>query len=124
MLCTSTMYYIFVSVIIIVTIANISIMATLKNKQFETLFQGAALEADGYGVYNFYNFEDEVEFFFNYDATANEFIDKCDLEISESQLIKIENKILSQYKEDLNELAREPETPYYLTTEEEIRMFY
>jgi hypothetical protein len=99
-------------------------MARLKNKQFETLFQGAALEAESRGLYNFYNFDDEVEFFFNYDATSNEFTDKCDLDLSDTQLTKIENKILSQYKEDLNELAREPETPYYLTTEEEIRMFY
>lgn len=76
-------------------------MATVKKNDFEVLYQGSVVEYEGENQYIFYNYDDE--FYFRYNVEDNQFTEKSNTNLSETQLNKIEAKILERYSEDQRE---------------------
>jgi len=72
-------------------------MKTLSNKQFKSNCNDAELEYARGGEYNFYIFG--ADFWFNYQINTHEFTEKGTTNLSESQLLFIENKII-EFDED------------------------
>jgi len=73
-------------------------MKTITNKQFKTHCNDSVLEYAGGEVYNFY---DLTDFFFNYNLGTNQW--ESGVELSASQLLTLENKIIDFHMERLRE---------------------
>ncbi len=92
-------------------------MAHLKNKLFESLYQGSLTEYTGENLYNFYNFDDG-EFYFTYNVEDNEFTELCLMNLSDTQLAKIENKIIAEHQDRIWRDA--PEDPMHYQDDFEV----
>jgi len=74
-------------------------MKTITNKQFKTHCTNSVLEYAGDGIYNFYDLS--TDFWFNFNVINNEF--ESGVELSASQLLTLENKIIDFHRERLRE---------------------
>ena len=81
-------------------------MKTITNKQFKIHCTDSVLEYAGGGVYNFYDLSD---FLFSYNVDAYEFTEKGDVNVTNSQLLIIENKIIDFHRERLREENQDQE---------------
>ena len=79
-------------------------MKTITNKQFKVHCNDSVLEYAGNEIYNFY---DLTDFFFNYNVGTNEF--ESGVQLSGSQLLTLENKIIDFHRERLREESQEQE---------------
>jgi len=86
-------------------------MRTVKNKIFEGMFQSSVVEYDGNNSYNFYNLEDD--FYFTYNVEDYQFTEKCDANLSQSQINKVEAKIMSFHNEREYDKRQEMESTDY-----------
>ena len=73
-------------------------MKTITNKQFKVHCNDSVLEYAGGEIYNFY---DLTDFFFNYNVGTNQWESGVDL--SASQLITLENRIIDFHRKRLRE---------------------
>ncbi len=92
-------------------------MATLKNKLFEGMYQGSITEYTGDNTYHFQNPEVE-EFYFSYNVLTEQFIESGLMNLSDTQLSKIENKILTEHQDRIWRDA--PEDPMHYQDDLEV----
>ena len=72
---------------------------TITNKQFKTHCTNSVLEYAGNGIYNFYDLS--TDFWFNFNVINNEF--ESGVELSASQLLTLENRIIDFHRKRLRE---------------------
>ena len=75
----------------------------MKAKEFKTHCTNSVLEYAGNGIYNFYDLS--TDFFFNYNVGTNQW--ESGVELSASQLITLENKIIDFHRKRLREKSQD-----------------
>ena len=76
----------------------------MKAKEFKTHCTNSVLEYAGDGMYNFY---DLTDFFFNYNVGTKEF--ESGVQLSNSQLLILANKIIVFHNERVREESQDQE---------------
>ena len=80
-------------------------MKTITNKQFKIHCNDSVLEYAGNGIYNLYDLS--TDFWINFNVINNEF--ESGVQLSGSQLLTLENKIIDFHRERLREESQEQE---------------